>query len=92
MPGAAIKGHSLRKATCAGLILLRGLFFDLLEDCSGQENPINRGEICPAGAAKKGDPITAPKPIANSEVGSFGLGKLGFALVAETIAQNKKDD
>ena len=64
----------------------------LLEDCSEQENPINSGEIHPAGAAKKGDPITAPKTIANRELGSFGLAKLGFSFVAETIAQNKKDD
>jgi hypothetical protein len=40
-----------------------------LKIAANKENPITSGEIRPAGAAKKGDPITAPKAIANSELG-----------------------
>jgi len=63
-----------------------------LKIAADKENPTNSGEIRPAGAAKKGDPIIAPKAIANRELGSFGLAKFGFSFVAETIAQDKKDD
>jgi hypothetical protein len=93
MPGAAVK-----KAQPSKRRLVRDLFFyevcflTLLEDCSEQRKPNKSGEIRPAGAAKKGDPITAPKAIANSDQGSFGLAKLGFSFVAEAIAQDKKDD
>jgi len=63
-----------------------------LKIAANKEDPINSGEIRPAGAAKKGDPITGPKAIANRELGSFGLAKLGFSFLAETIAQDKKYD
>jgi hypothetical protein len=63
-----------------------------LKIAANKENPIISGQIRPAGAAKKGDPITAAKVIANREVGSFGLAKFGFSFVAATIAEDKKDD
>jgi hypothetical protein len=75
---------------CGAYFFYEVLLLTLLEVCSEQRKPNNYGLIRPAGAAKKADPITAPKVIANREVGSFGLAKLSFSLATETIAENKK--
>jgi hypothetical protein len=90
MPSAAVKGTVSKKRLVRSYFFYEVLFLTLLEDCSERRKRNNYRAIRPAGAAKKDDPITAPKAIANGEVGSFGLGELGVPLVAETIAQNKK--
>ena len=80
------------KGDLCGAYFFYEVCLTLLEVCSEQRKPNNYGLIRPAGAAKKADPITAPKGIANREVGSFGLAELSFALATETIAKNKKHD